>query len=87
MTTMRPQSDVDRALSLVSRGHTPTEVARITLIPRETVRDWSYGRSLRQFATACEAVGVHCTRSSQTVISVYSGEAVALLDEFVGPKR
>lgn len=42
---------------------------------------------LQIFATACEAVDVHCTRSSQTVISVYSGEAVALLDEFIGPKR
>lgn len=52
MTTMRPQSDVDRALSLVSRGHTPTEVARIALIPRETVREWSYGRSLRQKRSA-----------------------------------
>jgi hypothetical protein len=38
------------------------------------------------FQDACAPAGVHCTRSSQTQISVYSKAAVARLDEFVGPK-
>jgi hypothetical protein len=42
---------------------------------------------LQLFAEACETLGVHFTRSSETVISVYSGDAVRLLDEFIGPKR
>lgn len=29
--------------------------------------------------------GIHCTRSSQTQIAVYSNAALARLDEFVGP--
>jgi hypothetical protein len=39
------------------------------------------------FRTACEMAGVHCTRASHKQIAVYSKEAVARLDEFVGPKR
>ncbi|HTK22946.1 MAG TPA: helix-turn-helix domain-containing protein [Gaiella sp.] len=42
---------------------------------------------LELFRDACEAAGVHCTRSSVKQISVYSKAAVARLDEFVGPKR
>lgn len=39
------------------------------------------------FREACRTAGVHCTRSSVRQISVYSKEAVARLDGFVGPKR
>jgi hypothetical protein len=39
------------------------------------------------FGWACEVVGVHFTRSSETQISVYSGASVARLDEFIGAKR
>jgi hypothetical protein len=39
------------------------------------------------FRAACDALEVHCTRSSQKQISIYSKAAVARLDEFVGPKR
>jgi hypothetical protein len=42
---------------------------------------------LQLFRAACEATGVHCTRSSRAQISVYRKEAVARLDEFVGPKQ
>ena len=38
------------------------------------------------FRAACDAAGVHCTRSSRTQISIYSKAAVARLDAFVGPK-
>lgn len=41
---------------------------------------------LRMFGDACARAGVHCTRSSETQIAVYSKAAVARLDEFVGPK-
>jgi hypothetical protein len=33
---------------LISDGYTATQVARMTGIPRSTVRDWSVGRNLRQ---------------------------------------
>ena len=42
---------------------------------------------LALFRTACEALDIHCTRSSVKQISVYSKAAVAALDLFVGPKR
>jgi hypothetical protein len=45
---MRLDNEVTCALTLLVAGHTPTEVARMTGLPRETVRDWSYGRRLRQ---------------------------------------
>ena len=41
---------------------------------------------LELFRWACEFVGVHCTRPSDTQIAIYSKAAVARLDEFVGPK-
>jgi hypothetical protein len=43
---MRSQGDVDLSLSLLAAGRNPTEVARITGIPRETIREWSHGRHL-----------------------------------------
>lgn len=45
---VRPQHELDLALTLFEQGLTATEVARRTGIPRATVRDWGYGRSLRQ---------------------------------------
>jgi hypothetical protein len=45
---MRSQADVTRALMLIDDGHTATRVARLTGIPRSTVRDWSAGRNLRK---------------------------------------
>lgn len=42
---------------------------------------------LQLFRAACEAAGVHCTRSSVKQISVYRKAAVGRLDEFVGPKH
>jgi hypothetical protein len=41
---------------------------------------------LRLFSQACDAVRVHWTRPSETQIAVYKKAAVAILDEFVGPK-
>jgi hypothetical protein len=42
---------------------------------------------LQLFAAACRRVGVHFTRASNHQIAIYSKGAVALLDEFIGPKR
>ena len=44
MTTMRSEGEIKGALSLLTNGETPTDVARMMGIPRSTVRDWSYGR-------------------------------------------
>jgi hypothetical protein len=38
------------------------------------------------FDSACNQLGIHCTRASKKQIAVYSKAAVARLDEFVGPK-
>jgi hypothetical protein len=36
------------ALELLSAGRSPTEIARVTAIPRETDRDWGHGRHLKR---------------------------------------
>jgi hypothetical protein len=41
----------------------------------------------RLFCESCDAVGVRWTRPSDRQIAIYRKESVALLDEFVGPKR
>src|SRR5262245_63251040 len=43
---MRLRGDVELVLGLRLEGHSPTEIARMTGIPRETVRDWPRGRHL-----------------------------------------
>jgi hypothetical protein len=39
------------------------------------------------FRDACELAGFHCARASRKQIAIYSKDAGARLDEFVGPKR
>jgi hypothetical protein len=41
----------------------------------------------RLFCESCDAVGVRWTRPSDRQIAIYRKMSVALLDEFVGPKR
>ena len=41
----------------------------------------------RLFCESCDAVGVRWTRPSDRQIAIYRKASVALLDEFVGPKR
>jgi hypothetical protein len=41
----------------------------------------------RLFCDSCDAIGVRWTRPSDIQIAVYRKASVALLDEFVGPKR
>ena len=41
----------------------------------------------RLFCRSCDAVGVRWTRPSDIQIAIYRKASVALLDEFVGPKR
>lgn len=43
---MRSQEDVDRVLTLSRRGVGASETARVTGIPRSTVREWRAGRFL-----------------------------------------
>lgn len=39
------------------------------------------------FCESCNAIGVHWTRPSDRQIAIYRGASVAILDEFIGPKR
>lgn len=39
------------------------------------------------FCESCDALGIRWTRPSDRQIAIYRKESVALLDEFVGPKR
>jgi hypothetical protein len=41
----------------------------------------------RLFCESCDALGIRWTRPSDRQIAIYRKESVALLDEFVGPKR
>jgi hypothetical protein len=41
----------------------------------------------RLFCESCDAIGVRWTRPSDQQIAIYRKASVALLDEFVGPKR
>lgn len=41
----------------------------------------------RLFCDSCDAIGVRWTRPSDIQIAIYRKASVALLDEFVGPKR
>jgi hypothetical protein len=41
---------------------------------------------LELFRSACEMIGVHCTRASKKQIAIYSKASVARPDEFIGPK-
>ena len=53
---MRSQEEVDLVLEHLRQGRTASEAARITGIPRSTVRDWRDGRSLhlpRSTALGC----------------------------------
>jgi hypothetical protein len=45
---MRAAHDLERALAFLGQGLSASEVARMTGIPRSTVRDWGYGRGMRQ---------------------------------------
>jgi Homeodomain-like domain len=44
---MRSAAEVARVLALVDKGYTASQVARLTGVPRSTVRDWCAGRNLR----------------------------------------
>ena len=41
---VRSKRDVAQVLALVSEGHADTVIARITGIPRSTIREWRIGR-------------------------------------------
>jgi hypothetical protein len=43
---MRSQREVELVLTLFGQGLTASEVARVTCIPRTTVRDWRAGRGV-----------------------------------------
>ena len=73
------QSDGTRIVATERKGRNVRRAARYAF--RNRSED-----ILRIFADACAGAGVHCTRSSETQIAVYSKAAVARLDEFVGPK-
>ena len=41
----------------------------------------------RLFCASCDALGIHWTRPCDRQIAIYRLASVAILDEFVGPKR
>ena len=41
----------------------------------------------RLFCESCDALGIRWTRPSDRQIAIYRKDSVAVLDEFVGPKR
>ena len=53
IVNVRSREEVERALALCRTGLTTSEVARLTGIPRATVRDWRQGRQPRSPASNC----------------------------------
>lgn len=49
---MRSQDEVDRVLALVDAGLNDCEIARLTAVPRSTVREWRHGVNFRLPRTA-----------------------------------
>jgi hypothetical protein len=45
---VRPEADVEKVFTLIADGHSDSAIARITGIPRSTVRDWHAGRTPRR---------------------------------------
>jgi hypothetical protein len=50
---MRSAADFAQVLALVDEGYTASRIARVTGVPRSTVRDWSAGRNLRTLRGDC----------------------------------
>ncbi|HEV8373977.1 MAG TPA: helix-turn-helix domain-containing protein [Actinomycetota bacterium] len=74
---MRSREEVALVLGLARQGLNDCEIARRTGIPRGTVRDWR----------ACDALGIEWRPHNRWSLSVARRGSVALLDQFVGPKR
>jgi hypothetical protein len=72
---------------VINRVHRPTMAGRRTYsYPRYHFTNTSADiRSI--FAEACELAGVDCRPNNATNVSVARRASVALLDEFIGPKR
>jgi hypothetical protein len=90
------QAIVDSHPELLVRGLIHSDGCRIVATERKgdyVRRAPRYGFSNRSedilelFGAACTSLGIHFTRASVKQIAVYSKDAVARLDEFVGPKR
>lgn len=86
---MWDEATVANALRLHEAGMNACEISRRTGLPRATVRDWLGGkvpaRRRRPFVDVGE-VPPDSYRSRWN-IEISRREAVAALDEFVGPKR
>ena len=96
---MHPRAIVDAALELAATGTPVADVGTRLGVPRRTVADWINGsiphsafknRSTdihRIFRDACERVGVRWTAAGVDTTYVSRQADVAILDEFIGPKR
>jgi hypothetical protein len=76
---MHPQATVDRARQLSQQGLIDREVARIVGVPQSADILFLCGQTL-------DRLGVEWRFSKPNTISVAKRDAVARLDEFVGPK-
>jgi hypothetical protein len=73
----RPQSDFDAAMTLMEIGRSDGEIARLTGIPRATVRAWRHGlgsRVHRRIASATPAWRPTSPRPYSYLLGVYLGD-------------
>ncbi len=64
---MRSQQEYSQAMTLISDGLNPSEVARLTGIPRATVREWAAGKGHRHMAGDAGTPGRPCDRACDTI--------------------
>jgi hypothetical protein len=62
---MRSSRDVATVIGLFERGHSKAEIARLTGIPRSTIRNWCDGR-----CRSLEADGSACSRCRQRCLPI-----------------
>lgn len=60
---MRSRAEVERALALMGDGLTASQAARVTGVPRSTIRDWAAGRSLSSHRRGDSSAECGCDHS------------------------
>lgn len=64
---MRPQQEYETVMALVADGLNNSEIARVTGVPRSTVREWTAGKGHRHRDGDAARAGVPCDGSCDAV--------------------
>lgn len=64
---VRSQKEYDTVLALIADGHNNSEIARLTGVPRTTVREWRLGKGHRHRDGDASRAGLPCDGSCGTI--------------------